>query len=170
MKFWWFGMGLSIVAILLQATFGQWIRLGPTTPDMLLVILVWLSLELRLIPALILGLVVAFFKIGTSGEPPLLISLSLFGVVGFSSWVGHRFIREALSVQLGVLGILCFIVYGMALFWIHPFDSFRSGIGFFFSHVLLTTLYTVAIAPWVWRWIDQLFTQCGWNSSTRSVS
>jgi hypothetical protein len=157
-------------AVLFEATFGQWIRLGPTTPDLLLIVLVWFSLDLRLSSALALGMAAALIKIAASGEPPLLILITLAGSATFSNWAARQFIKEAVSVQLGILALLCFTVYLMTLIWIQPFNSAAAGIRFFFSHVVLTTLYTIAVAPWIWRWMKQLFIRCGWESSTRSIS
>ncbi len=169
-RFWWVGVGCLTTVVLFESTFGQWIRLGPTTPDLLLIILVWFSLDLRFSSAVALGMVAALVKITTNGESPLLILITLAGTAAFSNWAARQLIKEALSVQLGILALLCFAVYLMTLLWIHPFDSVTAGVGFFFSHVVLTTLYTVAIAPWIWRWIRQLLIRCGWGFSTRSIS
>jgi|GEM_PF-6435951 len=169
-RFWWIGVGCLTAVVLFGSTFGQWIRFGPSAPDLLLIVLAWFSLDLRLSSALALGMAAALVKIAASGEPPLLVLVTLTGSAAFSHWAAGQFIKEVLSVQLGILAALCFTVYLTTLIWIHPFDSAAAGIAFFFSHVVLTTLYTVAVAPWIWRWVRRLLIRCGWESSTRSIS
>lgn len=168
-RFWWLGAGFLTAAILLQATFGEWFRLFSAAPDLLLVILVWFSLQLSLPSALTLGMAASFLKMAASGEPSLLIFLSLTGSAGLSHWIARKLMKEVFFIQLGILAVLCLAVYGVSFFWIHPFHSLKSVIGFFISGVLLTTLFTVCAAPWIWRRLDKLLKRWGWDSSTESV-
>lgn len=164
------GAGLLTAAALLQATFLQWVRLGPALPDLILIVLVWFSMELRLSSAVALGIVAAFLKICISGEPFFLGLLTLVGTAGLSHWGVRQLVKEIFWVPLGILAAVCFSTYFVSLLWIHPFQTAGGAVWIFFSHVLLTTFYTLAIAPVVWRWIQKLLTQCGNEPFSESSS
>lgn len=169
--FWWFGVGFLILATLIQGTFLGWIRISEAQPDLFLIVLVWFSLDLRLASALALGLVAAALRLATTGEPMLYILISFLSVSGFTYWAAHQLVREDLWVQVGLLGVEMLSVYTMGFVWFYPVGSFDflMGARYFFSHVILPTLYTMGIAPFCWRWMNQFLIRCGWESFTEST-
>ena len=167
-KLWWLGAALLVLSSVLSSTFGQWIPLGPSRPDLMLIILIGFSLELRLSSAITLAIVAGFIKICTSGEPLALVFTHFLGSALLTNWVTKKLLQDIFWVQLGILGILCLVMQMLALFWIHPFHSVGSWFRFFFSHVLLTTFYTVLVAPFLWHWLDQLSDKIGDSNSNEA--
>ena len=169
--FWWFGFGFLLLATLVQVSFLDWIRIGPAKPDLLLITLVWFLLDLRLASALALTLIAALLRLSITGEPTSYVLSSFLAVAFFSYWAVRQFVREDLWVEMGILGTSSLVVYTTGFIWLYPRDFFALGLAIqtFFLHVILTSVYTLSIAPFYWRWMNHFLIRCGWESFTDSM-
>lgn len=149
---------LVILFTLLQSTALNYIRIFKVKPDILLILIIFFSLNLGQIYGLIIGALCGIFNEATSGIPSgVAVLVYSFGGL-FLGHIGKWVYNQKLLGQLYITFVFSFAIYLSLFFLSQAFNASLSLFGILVSTILPASLYTAAVSPVFFRFLKTVLT------------
>jgi len=141
-------LGLAVLLSLTHLLGVRYMSIGSVTPDLLLILVVWLAISNGQMTGLIGGFVIGLVMDGITGDVPGTNALSKT-IVGFTA--GFFFNENKIYLTLGnypalLITLLCAVVHNFIYYFFHVRYTEMTFNVFIYKYCIASALYTTVLA------------------------
>ncbi|MBL7092273.1 MAG: rod shape-determining protein MreD [Candidatus Omnitrophica bacterium] len=147
---------LIILFTILQCTALNYVRIFRIKPDILLILVIFFSLNFGRIYGLVIGALCGLFSEATCGAPAgaIVFVYSLGGLL--LGHIGRWVYDQKIFGQMGISLIFSFVIYFFLFFLFQTLDANLSLFNSLISVILPASFYTAAVSPVLFRFLKTI--------------